>query len=95
MQFLKKYNLSDEDIKYIIKKLDCTFLNELSLEHKRTKKILDYLVDLGFKDVKSLVLYYPLVLYMNPDYIKQKVEANPNIINLLNEDIGNMTYFEN
>ena len=56
MKYLKKYGLSLNDIKEIEESLDDMDLNLLYVNEDKVISILDYLVSIGFTNIKELLI---------------------------------------
>ena len=57
MNYLKKYSLSNEDIKDIENNLDDMDINLLYVNEDKVIDIIDYLVSIGFTNIKDLLMY--------------------------------------
>ena len=57
MKYLKKYGLSFEDLKEIESVLDDMDLNLLYVNEDKVISILDYLISIGFTNVKELLMH--------------------------------------
>ena len=69
MKYLKKYGLSLNDIKEIEESLDDMDLNLLYVNEDKVISILDYLVSIGFTNVKELLMYKSNLFYIKLDVI--------------------------
>ena len=64
MKYLKKYGLSLNDIKEIEESLDDMDLNLLYVNEDKVISILDYLVSIGFTNIKELLMYKSNLFYI-------------------------------
>ena len=91
MEYLKKYNLTDEDINDIINSIDEMDINEISMKESKIEEILRYFVSIGITNLKDIIIYKTYLLYDDVEVIKDKINkcGNINIIRLINEDAVN------
>ena len=64
MNYLKKYSLSNEDIKDIENNLDDMDINLLYVNEDKVIDIIDYLVSIGFTNIKDLLMYKTNLFYI-------------------------------
>lgn len=89
MKYLKKYGLTLNDIKLIEESLDDMDLNLLYVNEDKVISILDYLVSIGFTNVKDLLMYKSNLFYIKLDVIIDRISKDKeNIINEINEDVS-------
>lgn len=89
MKYLKKYGLSLNDIKEIEESLDDMDLNLLYVNEDKVISILDYLVSIGFINVKELLMYKSNLFYIKLDVIIDRISKDKeNIIKEINEDVS-------
>lgn len=89
MNYLKKYGLSNEDIKDIENNLDDMDINLLYVNEDKVIDIIDYLVSIGFTNVKDLLMYKTNLFYIKLDVIKARIDKDKdNIINEINNDVN-------
>ncbi len=89
MKYLKKYGLSLNDIKKIEESLDDMDLNLLYVNEDKVISILDYLVSIGFTNVKELLMYKSNLFYIKLDVIIDRISKDKeNIIKEINEDVS-------
>ena len=88
MDYLTKYNLTNEDIKDIINSIDEDDKLELELNEERVSSIIDYFLSLGLTNIKDIIITKPNLFYDDINSIKMRIEkySNTNIIELLKED---------
>ena len=91
MDYLTKYNLTNEDIKDIINSIDEDDKLELELNEERVSSIIDYFLSLGLTNIKDIIITKPNLFYDDVNSIKERIEkhSNTNIIELLKEDAIN------
>ncbi len=73
MKYLKKYGLSLNDIKEIEESLDDMDLNLLYVNEDKVISILDYLVSIGFTNIKELLMYKSNLFYIKLDVIIDRI----------------------
>lgn len=89
MKYLKKYGLSLNDIKDIEESLDDMDLNLLYVNEDKVISILDFLVSIGFTNVKELLMYKFNLFYIKLDVIIDRISKDKeNIIKEINEDVS-------
>ena len=89
MKYLKKYGLSFEDLKEIESVLDDMDLNLLYVNEDKVISILDYLVSIGFTNVKELLMYKSNLFYIKLDVIIDRISKDKeNIIKEINNDVS-------
>lgn len=89
MNYLKKYSLSNEDIKDIGNNLDDMDINLLYVNEDKVIDIIDYLVSIGFTNIKDLLMYKTNLFYIKLDVIKARIDKDKdNIINEINKDVN-------
>ncbi len=89
MKYLKKYGLSLNDIKEIEETLDDMDLNLLYVNEDKVISILDYLVSIGFTNIKELLMYKSNLFYIKLDVIIDRISKDKeNIIKEINEDVS-------
>lgn len=89
MKYLKKYGLSLNDIKEIEESLDDMDLNLLYVNEDKVISILDYLVSIGFTNVKELLMYKSNLFYIKLDVIIDRISKDKeNIIKEINEEVS-------
>ncbi len=89
MNYLKKYSLSNEDIKDIENNLDDMDINLLYVNEDKVIDIIDYLVSIGFTNIKDLLMYKTNLFYIKLDVIKARIDKDKdNIINEINNDVN-------
>ena len=89
MKYLKKYGLSLNDIKEIEESLDDMDLNLLYVNEDKVISILDYLVSIGFTNIKELLMYKSNLFYIKLAVIIDRISKDKeNIIKEINEDVS-------
>lgn len=89
MNYLKKYGLNNEDIKDIENNLDDMDINLLYVNEDKVIDIIDYLVSIGFTNIKDLLMYKTNLFYIKLDVIKARIDKDKdNIINEINNDVN-------
>lgn len=91
MEYLKKFNLTDEDLIEIKNSVDEMDLNEITMKEEKIETILKYFISIGITNIKDIIIYKTYLLYDDIDNIKDKINkySNINIIKLINEDAIN------
>lgn len=92
MEYLKIFNLTDEDIKDITNSIDEMDINEISMKEEKVIEILKYFISIGITNIKDIIIYKTYLLYDDIETIKEKFNkySNINIIKLINEDAVNL-----
>ena len=91
MEYLKYYNLTDQDINLIATNLDSCYVNDFYLNPEKIKNIIDYLVQKGIRNIKQVIMFRPQLFQNDLEGIKNSFETSdlPNYIEQINEDIVN------
>ncbi|HOZ88656.1 MAG TPA: hypothetical protein PK737_00280 [Bacilli bacterium] len=91
MEYLKYYNLTDQDINLIATNLDSCYVNDFYLNPEKIKNIIDYLVQKGIRNIKQVIMFRPQLFQNDLEGIKKSFETSdlPNFIEQINEDIVN------
>ena len=92
MEYLKIFNLTDEDIKDITNSIDEMDINEISMKEEKVIEILKYFISMGITNIKDIIIYKTYLLYDDIETIKEKFnkDSNINIIKLITEDAVNL-----
>ena len=88
MDYLIKYNLTNEDIKDITNSIDEEDRLEIEMNEERISSILNYFLSIGLTNIKDIIITKPNLFYDDVNSIKMRIEkySNTNIIELLKED---------
>ena len=82
-------NTASTDIKEIEESLDDMDLNLLYVNEDKVISILDYLVSIGFTNIKELLMYKSNLFYIKLDVIIDRISKDKeNIIKEINEDVS-------
>lgn len=73
MDYLKNYNLSDQDINEIINNIDENDIIEYDIHEENISKILDYLYKNGF-DIKNLLIKKSYLFYTDAKVLINKIK---------------------
>ncbi len=89
MDYFKKYGLNEEDIKELENYIDDDDINNYYVNELEIIDILDYLMEIGIKNIKDILKYKTNIFYEKLDNIKKSFENRKDIVKLINEDITN------
>lgn len=89
MDYFKKYGLNEEDIKELENYIDDDDTNNYYVNELEIIDILDYLNEIGIKNIKDILKYKTNIFYEKLDNIKKSFENRKDIVKLINEDITN------
>jgi hypothetical protein len=96
MDFLKKYNISDEDINIISNNNYSNIINVIILNKNNVCEIIDYLLSIGIEvDTLAQMLSDRLDLFIKPvSEIKDSFERFnvENLVTIINDDIVNLKF---
>ena len=96
MDFLKKYNISDEDINIISNNNYSNIINVIILNKNNVCEIIDYLLSIGIEvDTLAQMLSDRLDLFIKPvSVIKDSFERFnvENLVTIINDDIVNLKF---
>lgn len=96
MEFLEKYNLTDEDINIIKNNNYDDVLNVIIYNKNNVCEVIDYMLSIGIdKSTLAQILSDRLDLFIKPvDSIKErfnKFNLN-NLVTIINDDIANLKF---
>lgn len=74
IDYLKKYNLTDDDINLLNSQLSEDIKNSLFVMKDNAETILDYLKELGVTNFKDLLLERIDICFFDLNYLKEKIE---------------------
>mgnify|MGYP004457131813 FL=1 len=74
IDYLKKYNLTDDDINLLNSQLSEDIKNSLFVMKDNVETILDYLKELGVTNFKDLLLERIDICFFDLNYLKEKIE---------------------
>ena len=86
MNYLKEYNLNDDDIKEIIDNIDDADYNEYVTKEDKIKSILDYFKSIGITNLKDLLMNKSYLFYETLEVIKNRIRKE--LVTYINEDIA-------
>lgn len=91
MEYLKQFNLTNEDIDDIFNAIDDMDINELIMHESRVIAIIKYFNSIGLYDLKSILIARPNLFYEEVEYIKNGFEKYgvEQAVSLINENIMN------
>lgn len=95
IDYLKKYDLSDDDIKIIKENITLVQIQELELLEDNVCNILDYLKTLGVDYFYNLIMYRSDLCFMEIDEFKDLINKyDPSLIKyIIENDIGDLINF--
>ena len=74
IDYLKKYNLTEDDINLLNSQLSEDIKNSLFVMKDNAETILDYLKELGVTNFKDLLLERIDICFFDLNYLKEKIE---------------------
>ncbi len=74
IDYLKKYNLTEEDINLLNSQLSEDIKNSLFVMKDNAETILNYLKELGVTNFKDLLLERIDICFFDLNYLKEKIE---------------------
>jgi len=96
MDFLKKYNISDEDINIISNNNYSNIINVVILNKNNVCEVIDYLLSIGIEiETLAQMLSDRLDLFIKPvSEIKDSFERFnvENLVTIINDDIVNLKF---
>lgn len=98
MDFLKKYNISDDDINIIVNNNYDSIINTIIYNKNSVCEVIDYLLSIGIEDATlAQMLSDRLDLFMKSvDEVKDSFEMYniENIVTIVNDDIANLKFLK-
>lgn len=99
MRYLKIFGLTDEQIDRIVKYNDDKTVNDLIIKENEVSKVLDYLIDIGIKDIYPFLTYRVDFVYENIQDIVESFHkfGTSKAAELLNSSVDylDLIYFNN
>lgn len=94
MDYLEEY-ISKEDIEEILDSLEDMDVNHLCMHSLNVSNIIEYLLSIGVKDIKNVILNKISIFYEECSKVKSIIEESDFVetIRLFNEDIVNLDLF--
>ena len=93
MDYLKVFNLTNEDILDIQNSISDQDYSELCMHEERVIQIIKFLRSSNIKNLKDLLINKTSLFYENPDYVKSIFENfDSKMIESINEDANNLVY---
>ena len=89
MDYFKKYGLNEEDINEIENYIEDDDINNYYVNELEIIDILDYLMEIGIKNIKDILKYKTNIFYEKLNNIKKSFEDRKDVVKLINEDITN------
>ena len=91
MNYLKQFNLSDDDLNEIYDSLSDEDWQFVSATKIQIEDLLEYLISIGITNIKDIFLYRPNVLYQYAEDMEQYIKdcKDEDIVNKINEDVEN------
>lgn len=92
LSYLKEYNITEDQIKDIVKTYDNDLLYNLDFSKKNVKQIIKYLLDFGVEDVYNIIKNRIDLLFLPLSLVKQnftKLDKNL-LLYVLNNSIGDL-----
>lgn len=74
IDYLQKYNLTDDDINLLNSQLSEDIKNSLFVMRENAEAILDYLKELGVTNFKDLLFERTDICFFDLNYLKEKIE---------------------
>ena len=95
LEYLKEFDLGDEDIQKIVQSNELNIVKNLELMKKNVKSIINYLYELGVENIKK-IFEARIDLFLLPlSLIKQnftKLDKNM-LVYILNNSIDDLIYY--
>ncbi|MBQ3021535.1 MAG: hypothetical protein IJD92_04870 [Bacilli bacterium] len=92
LEYLKEYNVSEEEIKDIINTYDNELLKNLNFSKKNVKEIIKYLLEFGVEDIYNVIKNRIDLFFLPLSLVKQnftKLDKNM-LVYLLNNSIDDL-----
>lgn len=92
LNYLKDYNLTDDQIKDIVNTYDIDLLKNLDFSKKNVKEIIKYLLDFGVEDIYNVIKRRVDLFFLPVSLVKQnftKLDKNM-LVYLLNNSIDDL-----
>lgn len=73
IEYLKNYNLDDNDIDEIKKKFNKDIINKFEVMESTVISVFEYLKSIGITNIKNIIMYRPDICFSNIEFLKEKV----------------------
>ncbi len=95
LSYLKKYNLSEEEIKEIENSIDNSYAQKELFIYEKEKviEILDLFVSIGVTNIYGIMILNPELFFENYNFIKDMINSyddKDTLAKLINEDANNL-----
>ena len=96
IDYLKKYNLTADDINLLNSQLSEDIKNSLFVMKENAEAILDYLKELGVTNFKDLLFERTDICFFDVDYLKGQISKYDEklIVYIMNNDICDLLDFD-
>ncbi len=96
MDYLKSYNINDEELLILKSSLNLTIQNQISLAKGEIVKVLEYLKSIGIINVFNLILYRSDLLFCDINILNKKIgKFDVNLVKFIIEnDPQNLINFD-
>ena len=95
MNYLTKYNISNEEIENIKRVLEVSDVNMdiFVYEEYKITRILDLFYEMGVNNIYDIIIYNPYMFYDTVSSIKDKIDSYQDkgeLVKLINDDVSNL-----
>jgi hypothetical protein len=96
IDYLKKYNLTDNDLNAIKKRYNDTYVNNFEIMMDNVNEILSFLKEYGVKNLVNVVLYRPDICFRDVDYFRNQLDKFDKnfILYVFDHDIEDLINFD-
>ena len=96
IDYLKNYNLTDNDLLNIKKRYNASYLNYFEVMMDNVCTVLNYFKSIGVKDLANILLYRPDLCFRNLDYLKEQLNKYDSkmVLYIFNNDINDLVNFD-
>lgn len=96
IDYLKNYNLTDNDLLNIKKRYNASYLNYFEVMMDNVCTVLNYFKSIGVKDLTNILLYRPDLCFRNLDYLKEQLNKYDSkmVLYIFNNDINDLVNFD-
>lgn len=96
IDYLKKYNLTDNDITNIKQRYNSNYINHFEIMMDNVSDILSYLNSIGVSNLLNVILYRPDICFRDLDYLKEQIAKYDQklVLYMFNNDIEDLINFE-
>ena len=95
IEYLKAYNLTTKEYNYLCNNLDQDLINRMAIMQDNVCEILQFLADIGIKNLVAVLMYRPDLCFRNINMLKKQIsELEPKmLVSIIDNNIDDLVCF--